>query len=293
MINWPDEIVEDIAKRKSVLYLGSGVSANSRNDEGKYPATWKVFLEDILTKRSVKMKECEKTLHTLLDKEDYLMACEVAVNILGARDFGELAANEFRRPGYHPSELHKVIFSLDSKIVITPNIDKIYDQYATTNSNGTAIIKTYRDNDIAKYLRSPDYLIIKAHGTVDDTDHIVFTHGQYSKVRNEYASFYRILDALTLTHTFIFLGCGISDPDIQLIMEDSNFSFPGCRPHYMVTAANSISPEILACLSQNRNLEFLTYDNIDGNHLQLLEDLKVLDSLVSEKRQEIAERIAW
>ena len=29
MISWPEELVTDIARRKCVLYLGSGVSANS------------------------------------------------------------------------------------------------------------------------------------------------------------------------------------------------------------------------------------------------------------------------
>jgi hypothetical protein len=292
MIMWPQDLVEDIAKRKSVLYLGSGVSANCQNDDGKRPATWKTFLNDILRERKEKLGGTEDTIHMLLDKDDYLMACELIVSKLGERDFGELTADEFRRPGYHPGDLHRIIFSLDSKIVITPNIDKIYDQYATSNSNGTVIIKSYRDN-IARYLRSPDYLIIKAHGTIDDTDHIVFTHGQYSRVRNEYSGFYRILDALMLTHTFIFLGCGISDPDIQLVLENYNFLFPGCRPHYMVTANNSIAIDVMNCLSQNRNLEFLTYENADGTHSQLLENLKVLDSLVTNKRQKIAATASW
>ncbi|MPM77762.1 hypothetical protein SDC9_124770 [bioreactor metagenome] len=188
--------------------------------------------------------------------------------------------------------MHSVIFSLDSKIVITPNIDKIYDQFATASSNGTIVIKTYKE-DIAKYLRSRDYLIIKAHGTVDDTDNIIFTHGQYSKVRNQYANFYRILDALMLTHTFVFLGCGVCDPDIQLMLENSNFSYPGCRPHFMVTDENSIQPKVRDCLSQNRNLEFLLYQNPDGTHALLLDDLKELDQLVAKKRKEIAERNTW
>ena len=292
MISWPQNLIEDIAKRKSVLYLGSGVSANCQNDEGKRPATWKIFLNDILAKRKEKLSGAEDTIHRLLEKDDYLMACEVIVNKLGERDFGELAADEFRRPGYHPGELHKMIFSLDSKIVITPNIDKIYDQYAISSSNGTVIIKNYREN-IARYLRSPDYLIIKAHGTIDDTDHIVFTHGQYSRVRNEFSSFYRILDALMITHTFVFLGCGVTDPDIQLILENSNFSFPGCRPHYMVTAENSIAIDVMNCLTSNRNLEFLTYENTDGTHSLLLENLKMLDTQVADKRQEISALASW
>ena len=142
-------------------------------------------------------------------------------------------------------------------------------------------------------MRAPDYLIIKAHGTIDDTDHIVFTHGQYSRVRNDHAAFYRMLDALLLTHTFIFLGCGISDPDIQLVLENLNFSFLGCRPHYMVIPANNLSEDELNCIANNRNLEFLTYENPDGSHSQLLESLIDLDKTVAEKRQEIAGLISW
>ena len=292
MIKWPQELINDIAKRNCVLYLGSGISAASKNDEGKSPATWCKFLSDILDIRQEKLKVCHGTIMQLLEKENYLTACEIIVKHLVERDFGELAADEFRRPGYHPNELHQIIFSLDSRLVITPNIDKIYDQYATTQSHGTVIIKTYRD-DIARYLRSPDYLIIKAHGTIDDTDHIVFTHSQYSRVRNNNATFYRMLDALLLTRTFIFLGCGLSDPDIQLVLENLNFSFPGCRPHYMVIPLNNLSEDELGCIANNRNIEFLQYENPDKTHSQLLESLKELDCFVAEKRQEIAGRISW
>lgn len=38
MIRWPIELIDDIAKRNSVLYLGSGISAASKNDSGKSPA---------------------------------------------------------------------------------------------------------------------------------------------------------------------------------------------------------------------------------------------------------------
>lgn len=292
MISWPAELVDDIAKRRSVLYLGSGISASSKNDDGRSPATWKQFLDNILKERRDKLGDCSEIINQLLSKENYLTACEIIVKHLGERDFGELSANEFRRPGYHPNELHEVIFSLDSRLVITPNIDKIYDQYATSQSNGTVIIKTYRD-EIARYLRSPDYLIIKAHGTIDDTDNIVFTHSQYSRIRNRYATFYRMLDSLLLTHTFIFLGCGLSDPDIQLVLENLNFSFPGCRPHYMIIPSNNLSEDELSCIASNRNLEFLTYDNPDGTHSQLLEDLRCLGKEVDKKRQEISDMISW
>ena len=51
---------------------------------------------------------------------------------------------KFLTPAFQPSELHKAIFSLDTSIYITPNFDKIFDNYVTEQTVGTTIIKSYR-----------------------------------------------------------------------------------------------------------------------------------------------------
>lgn len=45
MIDWPENLIDAVAKRKCVLFLGAGISANSCNDVGKHPATWESFLK--------------------------------------------------------------------------------------------------------------------------------------------------------------------------------------------------------------------------------------------------------
>lgn len=273
--------------------MGSGISANSCNAAGKHPLTWEAFLRDILEKRSTKLARQKEVIEQMLSINDYLTACEIIVETLGDHDFGELAANEFRRPGYKPSDIHEAVYRLDSRLVLTPNIDKFYEQYAMNASHSTVVAKSYYEDDIAKYLRTDDFLIIRVHGYVDDVSKIIFTHRQYSEARCKYASFYHILDALMLTHTFIFLGCGISDPDIQLILENMNFLYPGCLPHYFVAAKDTYSKEIELSLLHNRNLELLTYDNPDGTHQQLLDELKGLINRVEEKREEISAKSIW
>lgn len=293
MIEWPINLVDVIARRKCVLFLGSGISANSCNDEGKHPATWESFLRDILIKRATKLCGHNGVIERLLSEKDYLTACEIIVDIIGENDFGDLAADEFRRPGYRTSDIHRVIYGLDSRLVITPNIDKIYEQYAMNESNSTVVVKSYYEDDIAKYLRTNDYLIIRAHGYVDDAAKIIFTHKQYSVARYKHTAFYRMLDALSLTHTFIFLGCGINDPDIQLTLENQNFLYPSCRPHYFVTAQNAYEPEIADVLVHNRNLELLTYENSDGTHSNLLIALQQLKQQVEDMRMKIMESQSW
>jgi hypothetical protein len=293
MIDWPEKLIESIARRRSVLFLGSGISANSQNATGKRPATWDVFLRRVIANQRIKIGSYEAEILKLLDEKKYLIACEQIVDIIGQTEFGEEAQEEFRRPKYFPAEIHKIIYSLDSKLVITPNVDKIYDECAITESHSSVVVKKYYDSDLAKYLRTNDYLVIKAHGTVDETSKMIFTHKQYSNARCNYASFYKLLDSLILTHTFVFLGCGIDDPDIQLTLENANFLYEGCPPHYFVTANGTITDSMKKILLVNRNLEVITYENVSGNHSELLEGLKDLGRLVDERRVEISATSTW
>ena len=293
MINWPEMLVKDIAKRKCVLFLGAGVSSNAKSEQGKHPATWEEFLKDVTDKRKDKISSHMDILMNLIKKQDYLTACEIIVDTIGENDFAELIADEYRRPGYKPSKIHEIIYGLDSRIVITPNVDKIYEQYALAESNSSVVVKSYYEEDLAKYLRSDDFLIIRAHGYVDESSKAIFTHRQYAEARNKYSSFYKLLDALILTHTFVFIGCGINDPDIQLILENATFLYPDCRQHYFITSDDSISPEIQESLGKNRNLEMITYKNPDGMHSHLIAELCELQERVEEEREAVAMQIPW
>lgn len=136
-------------------------------------------------------------------------------------------------------------------------------------------------------------LMINAHGCVDDPHNIVFTHEQYNRARYRYETFYRISDALLLTNTFIFIGCGLTDPDIQLTLENNNFSFPNCKPHHFITSKGSINDEVAKSLLKNRNIKILTYDNPDGSHKELLTELQRLSPKVEDNRQEISTNAIW
>ena len=292
MINWPNDLISAIARRRSVLYLGSGVSANSKNASGKRPPTWKAFLEMLIDLYPDQIEGKNTILKKLMQRDDYITACEIIIESIGDQKFGNAVEQEFRRAAYEPAQIHRIIYSLDSKYIITPNIDKIYDSYAVRESVGTYVVKKYYE-DIASYLRKPDYLIIKAHGCVDETSRMIFTREQYNRARLEYSSFYNLLGALMLTNTFIFIGCGVYDPDIQLLLENNNFGYPGCPPHYFITAKGSIHSEVAKSVQKNRNVEFLYYNNSSGTHAELSDELERLHQKIDEERQEIASRSSW
>lgn len=276
MITWPQFLLNDFDAERVVLFIGSGVSRNSVGADGvTRPKTWAEFLHAAAKSRNILPR-----VQPYLDSHDYLTALEILRMGMQQQDYATLVKNEYQRPGYSHAPIHEAIYRLDCKIVLTPNFDKIYETYVGQVSRGTIDAKEYHFPQLAEYIRGDSYVVIKIHGSVDDHRNMIFGRKDYARARVENSLFYDILRALILTHTFLFIGCGIDDPDIRLVLEDINFGVGGSRCHYFVAAANAISSDMKIVLRETMNLEVLEYDNATGDHLNLTRSLENLVAIL-------------
>ncbi|NVM64491.1 hypothetical protein FHW88_002780 [Mucilaginibacter sp. SG538B] len=290
MIVWDDYLIRELALRKCIIVIGSGISKNSSNAAGKRPMTWVEFLDfanSKITKTSVRADVTK-----LIRSNDYLTACEVIKNTLTRNTFNDFMMDEYHTPGYPPAPIHETIFKLDSKIVVTPNFDRIYDTYASTTSNGTVIIKRHTDADVASTIRNHKRLIIKMHGTIDDVNEVIFTRSDYANARTRFKNFYTIMDALAITHTFLFLGCGTNDPDIRMMLEDYCYKFSFSREHYFVIPKGQNSRSVNKILESTMNLKMVEYSS-DNHHAELHTGLAELLSKVEAQRDLIVDKQDW
>jgi hypothetical protein len=285
VIVWPDGLVSAIARRRSVILIGSGVSANASTDDGRRPSTWGSFLQ----KGYQRLGKRVGHIQTALSRYAYLEACDYLRLALG-EDWANLIRDEFLTPGYKHAEIHEAIFNLDSRIVASLNFDRIYETYATRASEGTVVVKNYYDADIREAVSGADRYIIKPHGTADTISKMIFTLEQYGKARVEHATFYDVFSSLLHTHTFFCVGCGLADPDIQLIFEDYKYKH-GESPHFMALPTPLSEPQ-RDLIKRTRGINVLTYSPRDG-HSELTKSLKFLVGQVASKRDEIAEFRSW
>ncbi len=287
MIIWPDRVVRDLARRRSVIFLGSGISRWASTEQGRRPQTWEQFLRQLCDQVTPRQH-----IQSLLKERDYLTACEVLRAALGRADFNQALRNEYLSPRYRHANIHEEIFRLDSRIVATPNFDKIYETYANHEAQGSIVLKHQYDPDVADTLRSTDRCILKVHGTIDSVDRLIFTRKEYAEARHKYHTFYRLLEALALTHTFIFLGCGFSDPDIRLLLEDTYFKHPGASPHYFLLSRNSVHKSVQEVVEQTMNLQIVSYSSA-GDHAELGDSISNLADLVEAERHSLQETANW
>lgn len=288
---WPDALVRDIASRRAVLFFGAGISMNSVGRDGKTrPKSWIAFLEHAQTKiKNVKLK---RDIKELIKKNDLLTACAVIRKSIGRDEFVELVKQEFQEPGYGPANVHDLLWKLDLRITITPNFDNIYDGHIGAKGNGTVTIKRYFDEDVADTLRRKERVFIKSHGSVADPDKLIFTRTDYAKARSDHGRFYELMDALLRTHTFVFVGCGLDDPDIRMLLEDYCYKHPFSPQHYFVIPSKKYSAPVKSVLEESLRVKLLEYDYTD-DHRNLEVELDSLVKLVDASRQEIGKQLSW
>ena len=210
----------------------------------------------------------------LLEKEQFLDAAQVVVDRINAPDFAQFIAQTFRVPNFRHSEIHSIVQELDPKIVVTTNYDEVYENYVRQGDavHGYSVCRYYEDHALNE-IRSTNRLILKAHGCVSNPQRLVLTRASYFDAKRKYPSFYAILDALFLTNTILFLGAGLNDPDIQLVLENANISARSQHPHYALTPSGR-HPSIVSAIKKTYNIELLEYPGED--HEAAIEALRSL-----------------
>lgn len=274
---FPEELVQALVRGQAVTVIGAGVSAGCRNTAGEHPPSWKLLLETLA-------KDQDDGIRAAVDKliahENYLTAAE----ILWERDKHAvitLLETEFIHKGYKHCEVHTHLAELWQNVYITPNYDTLFDTYMKSRGDIGVTVKNQTQSDIIRAIRQATVVIIKAHGTIDHSDSLVFTRRQYAEQRVKNSAFYDVVDALFLTRTVLFVGCGTSDPDFQLLLEDAALNFPDAPCHYMISQFDANRRIIDESIEKLRNLKFIYYD---GPHSLLPELTNLLQAEVNGRR---------
>lgn len=277
---WPDNLVEELAYRRCLIFLGSGISATAKNDDGESPDTWGAFLDNVKSKMKNPSGDDKKFVEDMLKKQNYLLALQAIADLCDSGEYSNYLKSQYLRGKYKPSKVHELIKDLDSKIVVTTNFDKLYEglchepEYITFDYTDT--------RSIIGSIKAPENIIIKAHGSIDDTEKLIFTAKQYYQAQEKYPEFYHLMTALFLTHTVVFFGYSLNDPDINLLLQFLHNTANSSCPHYMIDKKGN-KPQLVKHWKDAYNVSLLEY----GDDYSCLESsLEELRDLVVDLREE-------
>ncbi|EIW19589.1 MULTISPECIES: SIR2 family NAD-dependent protein deacylase [Pelosinus] len=276
-ISWPVDLIEDLALRRCIIFLGSGVSATAQNSSQERPKAWKEFL---LTASELIANKKDK-VHTkrLIKEGNYLLALQCIYDSIGNNQYFTLLQSEFLTPRFEPSDVHKDIVDIDPKIAITTNFDKIYDKACFSDAH--TIITYDQHEGLINNLRSDQRLVIKAHGTIDAIQNMIFTKREYFAAKKNHPHFYKVLAALFMTNTILFLGCGLNDPDIALLLEHVYITTNSYKSHYAIVF-DAVHPSVEKDWMESYNVKALKYG---PSYEDLIPNIRNLKDAVVAYRQ--------
>lgn len=277
------DLINDLAKQRAVLFLGSGVSASASTNAGKKIKQWEPFLRGCADK--VEDAGARALVAKLIDEKDFLMACEILRRRLDDR-WSELLHDEFAQIAA-PSALHHALVALDQRIFVTTNFDKLLESaFDQSGSTHHPKVITRLGADAFKMLRDDRRYLVKLHGSIDDPESFIFTKAEYIERAFESAIYGDFIRTLLATHTFVFVGFSMSDPAIASLVEQYAYRYPGGRPHY-VLQAGPLSVDVVETNKRLRKLYAIEYDPAN-DHAELVNLVSAMVDGMRLRRAELA-----
>jgi hypothetical protein len=165
------------------------------------------------------LQECADELQLDLRREHDLVAvAQYYLNAKGGErgDLTSILRTEFDRLSV-PSENHEIIARLPIRTVWTTNYDTVIER-AYDAAHRSVDVKR-RDQDIPVVRQKSDARLYKMHGDVSEPFEMVICKEDYERYPVKHQLFQSALEVDLLSKTFLFLGFGFTDPNLDYILD--------------------------------------------------------------------------
>ncbi len=271
---FPKTLIREVAERRAIIFVGSGVSKTAKPILPTWAGLLKSMSEDL-------PKKVDRTLvRKLISQNHFLDAAQIVCDELPRPDFQQKIRDSFQFEITQHHQIYEHLIRLDPKIFVTTNYDELLEKGLENYSSAEAIQScTQTEKNALNYVRSPMRTVFKLHGCVTDVPNVVLSRTSYFNAKRDNPGFHAVMSALMTVNTVIFFGYGLSDPDIQLILENINLLNTSDHPHYVVSQ-KSESIALKSAYESTYNLKIIEYPK--GEHDKMMSLLVSLaDSVVS------------
>jgi len=281
-LSFTPDLLDDFVRGRVAIFLGAGVSAAVSTRAGKSIRTWAAFLE--ATAKSTKDKSIKAEVADLLEKGDYLFACEILKEHFGER-WELVLKEEFEKIG-ELSRLQLAILGLQQRILVTTNFDLFLESnWDRANPHAThhLQVKNGLSADCFAAFRDDQPYLVKLHGSINSPDSMIFSLSDYASKAHSNWQYSSFLETLLCTHTVLFVGFSMKDAAITNLLEIYAQKYPKSRPHYAFMPDFN-SERRVRIMKNYRKLFVIPYDSRD-NHRQLTDYIESLKKQVQQRKK--------
>ena len=236
MVNIPSELKKAIEADDLVLFIGAGLSWDLKNTDNESLEGWGKMVKSI-TSHLITEGDITDELKQICDALEPIETLKILEKKgISKRDIGGFVKHYFTLRGGNDFSFHKKLFSLSTKI-ITTNYDKAFEKAIPELQE----IKAYKGKDYElNRVKKDSVFLFKLHGCIDGIDSMVLFpsdyDGLYDDKGQEAEHALHTLRILISNKTFLFIGTGLGDPQINGIFKEIN-RIQGIydQKHYIIT----------------------------------------------------------
>ena len=236
MANIPSELKKAIEADELVLFIGAGLSWDLKNTDNESLEGWGKMVKSI-TSHLITEGYITDELKQICDALEPIETLKILEKKgISKREIGGFVKHYFTLRGGNDFSFHKKLFSLSTKI-ITTNYDKAFEKAIP----GLQEIKAYKGKDYElNRVKKDSVFLFKLHGCIDGIDSMVLFpsdyDGLYDDKGREAEHALHTLRILISNKTFLFIGTGLGDPQINGIFKEIN-RIQGIydQEHYIIT----------------------------------------------------------
>ena len=278
---WPDSLVREIVEKRCIIHVGSGMSCQSTDEQGNRPPSWEALLNKL--KDSTLAHNADKDLvDEFISQKKYLDAAEVIRTKGSTAEYNSKIREIFVEKNYLASESHKDLVNISPRIISTTNYDTLIEGALIDNAGHNSFTQYEHTRDgLLDSVRSPSTILIKMHGCAKHAANTILSRSDYFNLRKKHRSFFELTSSLYKLNTVLFIGCGIEDPDINLILENNNIETDTANPSYAMVGSLSYAARIKETIRSQYNIELITYEQ------EQIDDHKNFQTKLSELKEKV------
>ncbi len=271
----PADFLESLKCNRVVGVIGAGLSLAAGLP------SWQRLLELLIAEcenQLVSFSEGDE-LRALLENRMFFEVAEECKSLLGNSLFRDFMRRIFRPPNLKPSNLHRMLPNIPFRALLTTNYDCLLEQTYALVASSPEFLPVYTQKNVAELSRiavEERPFLLKMHGHIDDPETLILSSKDYSDLIHINPAFRAALSAIIASRVMLFIGYGLRDPDLELLLSQhvSIFNAFGQRHFALVPDP---SPVLCRSMFRKFNVSVIPYSS-KNNHMGLQ---VILSSLVN------------
>ena len=242
------------------FFVGAGLSALSN------VPLWKDLINQLCDKIGFNRKESYSS-------DEFLQIPQMYYQTINRNDdeyYGCIAdLLENNGKSYEPNEIHNLLFKLKPASIITTNFDDLIETAASKSCYSMKTVAS--DSEVSSI--NGDKFILKAHGDLIHRN-IVFKEEDYLNYSENFKLTETLLKSIFSTNTVVFIGYGLNDYNIKLILNWTKFLLKDNfnQPIFIYTNSDVLSNPTLSYY-ESRGLSVIDIHNFIQGEIENIEYL--------------------